>query len=63
MNRACSICRGVGWVCENHTDKAWDVDLGCVCGAGAPCKCNEADGVDEPDVSQVIVEDRPRRRH
>jgi hypothetical protein len=48
-------------VCENHLDKPWDLDLGCICGAGVPCKCNETDGIDEPDVSQVIVEDPPRR--
>jgi hypothetical protein len=28
---------------------------------GAPCKCNETDGVNEPDVSQVIGEDEPKR--
>jgi hypothetical protein len=36
---------------------------GLACGAGVPCKCNETDGIDEPDVSQVIVEDHPQRRH
>jgi hypothetical protein len=48
MNPNCPICRGIGWVCENHPEKPWDLELGCVCGAGAPCKCNETDGVDEP---------------
>ena len=57
MNPNCPICRGIGWVCENHPEKPWDPELGCVCGAGAPCKCNETDGVDEPDVSQVIGEE------
>ena len=61
MNPNCPICRGIGWVCENHSEKPWDPELGCVCGAGAPCKCNETDGVDEPDVSQVIGEDEPKR--
>jgi hypothetical protein len=42
--------------------KPWDAQLGCVCGAGAPCKCNETDGIDEPNVSQVIVENGPKRR-
>jgi hypothetical protein len=50
-------------VCENHPDKPWDTDLGCVCGAGMPCNCNETDCVDQPDVSQVIIEDAPKRRH
>ena len=49
MNPACPVCNGVGWVCENHPDKPWDADLGCVCGAGVPCKCNETGGVDDPD--------------
>lgn len=57
MNPNCPICRGIGWVCENHPEKPWDLELGCVCGAGAPCKCNETDGVHEPDVSQVIGEE------
>lgn len=36
----CPTCRGVEWVCENHTDKPWD-ESGCQCGAGAPCPaCN-----------------------
>src|SRR5437762_215983 len=52
----CQICRAIGWVCENHPDKAWDAELGCVCGAGVPCKCNETDGVDEPDVSTQTCE-------
>jgi hypothetical protein len=35
---ACSICKGTGWVCENHRDRSWpDV---CECGPGAPCVCN-----------------------
>jgi hypothetical protein len=63
MNPNCAICRGIGWVCGNHPDKPWDAEFGSVCGADAPCKCNETDGVDEPDVSQVIVEEMPQRRH
>jgi hypothetical protein len=59
MNPNCPICRGIGWVCENHPDRAWDSDLGCTCGAGEPCKCNQ-DGepsVDEPDTSQIIKQE------
>jgi hypothetical protein len=45
--------------CESHPDRPWDDELGCTCGAGTPCKCNEVGepGVDEPDISQVIIED------
>ncbi len=54
----CKICFGIGWVCENHPDRAWDEELGCVCGAGDPCVFNRSDdvkwGIEEPDVSQII---------
>lgn len=40
----CTVCKGGGWVCENHRDHAWagtaNVDE-CCGGAGAPCgSCN-----------------------
>jgi hypothetical protein len=58
MNPNCPICRGIGWVCENHPDKPWAEDIGCRCGAGMPCKCNggdeEADINNPPDTSAVI---------
>jgi hypothetical protein len=56
------ICFGIGWVCENHPDRAWDEQLDCLCGAGGPCICNKTDGVDEPDVSQLIVDPRFHRK-
>jgi hypothetical protein len=55
MNPDCPVCFGIGWVCENHPDRAWDAELGCTCGAGMPCKCN---GGEEPDISQVIIEEK-----
>jgi len=39
----CPICGGEGWVCENHTDVAWDGGSGhgADCnGAGQLCVCN-----------------------
>jgi hypothetical protein len=51
MNENCAICRGIGWVCENHPDKPYD-ELGCACGEGIPCDCNDST---PPDTSQVIV--------
>lgn len=36
--RVCTICKGEGWVCENHPDLPWQHD-GCG-GAGDPCCCN-----------------------
>lgn len=39
----CPYCLGLGWVCEEHTDRPWlkgDSDNDC-CGApGMPCTCN-----------------------
>jgi hypothetical protein len=55
-NPSCRICHGIGWVCENHSDKTWDEEIGCTCGAGMPCKCNSGE---EPDVSRVIDENPP----
>jgi hypothetical protein len=52
----CKICFGIGWVCENHPKRAWTEKLGCQCGAGMPCACVRADGLEEPDFSQVIEE-------
>ena len=55
----------VGWPSERakvSLDRAWDEELGCVCGAGDPCICNQTDGIDEPDVSQLITDPRfPRK--
>src|ERR1700694_1689193 len=53
MDKKCPICFGIGWVCENHPDRAWDREQGCECGAGIPRKCNDAD---EPDTSGVLTE-------
>jgi hypothetical protein len=47
----CPICHGIGWVCENHPEQAWDKEIGCICGAGMPCKCNSGE---EPDISEVM---------
>jgi len=56
----CKLCLGVGWVCENHHHRAWTDELGCQCGAGMPCVCVRTDGLEEPDVSQVLQEGPPR---
>lgn len=53
INPNCPICRGLGWVCENHPYLAWTKDRrGCQCGAGMPCACNGA-GIDQSVVSLV----------
>jgi hypothetical protein len=56
MNSNCAYCMGLGWVCENHPHMAWSDEAGCQCGAGMLCECNRAEGHEEPDASQVIVE-------
>jgi len=65
MNKNYPICFGIGWVCENHPDRAWHDELGCMCGAGEPCRCNSAGepGVDEPDTNQVIFEEDKSTPH
>jgi hypothetical protein len=39
INPDCPVCFGLGWVCENHPQRAWSEDVGCQCGAGMPCEC------------------------
>jgi hypothetical protein len=43
----CAVCLGLGWVCENHPKKVRDENLGCQCGAGMPCECQRAKGLDQ----------------
>jgi hypothetical protein len=40
MNSTCTICKGEGWVCEYHSNKAWGEGDGCCGGAGMPCVCH-----------------------
>lgn len=57
-NPNCPICQGIGFVCENHPDRAWSQEFGCQCGAGELCACNRSPdidaGIEEPDVSHFI---------
>ncbi|MEK9284778.1 MULTISPECIES: hypothetical protein [unclassified Bradyrhizobium] len=46
----------LGWVCENHPNRAWSAEFGCQCGAGEPCACNRTAPFDEPDVERIIEE-------
>lgn len=37
----CAICKGEGWVCENHPEIPWNGgNQECCGGAGSPCACN-----------------------
>jgi len=47
---------------RNHPDifQAWHEELGCMCGAGMPCKCNSGE---EPDVSKVLIDEKDAIRH
>jgi hypothetical protein len=60
MTKHCPICFGIGWFCENHPDKPWDQDLGCECGAGMPCECNDAD---EPDLGGIVIQEEHSTKH
>ena len=54
MNPNCPICKGLGWVCENHPELPWSDETGCQCGAGMTCQCNRTEGHEEPDVTQLL---------
>jgi len=56
----CRVC--LGWVCESHPQRAWTDELGCQCGVGMPSECQRADGLEEPNTSGVIANDRRRQR-
>ncbi len=36
----CKICKDQKWVCEFHSDIAWDEGDGCCGGAGMICICH-----------------------
>ena len=67
INPNCPICFGIGFVCENHPDRAWSAKLGCQCGAGEPCACNRSPdinaGIEGPDASHIIEDARGKKRH
>jgi len=39
----CAVCKGEGWVCEDHPDAPWDDYHQDNCGPGMPCECNKSD--------------------
>lgn len=55
MTPGCPICKGEGWVCENHPYRAWTPE-GCQCGPGMPCECNP--NAEFPPDSKVIWDTR-----
>jgi hypothetical protein len=57
MDKSCPKCFGLGWVCENHPNLPWSEEIGCICGAGMQCSCNRADdaGVEDPNISEVLI--------
>jgi hypothetical protein len=64
IDPGCRICHGLGWVCENHPRLVWS-KLGCQCGAGIRCECQEdwkedrpgtPGAVEEAELDEVIVE-------
>ncbi len=47
----CAKCQDIGWVCEEHPDRAWSmkIDGGCQCAPGMPCPdCNPAADAKQP---------------
>ena len=57
IDPTCPVCFGMGWVCENHPKRAWDGRIGCQCGAGMPCECQRANGLELPDVNKILESD------
>ena len=55
INPKCRVCRGLGWVCENHPERPWldEVD-GCQCSAGMRCECQDNDE-EEPVILEITV--------
>jgi hypothetical protein len=54
LNPACSVCRGSGWLCEEHLMLPWEHD-DCD-GVGVACACNPQAAV--PFVSVFVEYDR-----
>ena len=55
----CPIGFGIGWVCENHPDRAWHEELGCMCGAGMREPPNSYDDkADNPPWIKALAEVR-----
>jgi hypothetical protein len=59
----CTLCKGIGWVCENHPHKPWEGERACNCGgAGAPCPwCNQSDAEHPPRMPDGFDEKGQRR--
>jgi ATP-dependent DNA ligase len=41
-------------VCERHPERPYDAEIGCTCGYGAPCECNDSDPPDTRHVTVVV---------
>jgi hypothetical protein len=39
------------------SSSGWDRDFGCECGAGMPCECQQANGLEQPDTSKILSEE------
>ena len=52
----CEVCLRIGWVCENHPERAFSAEFGCQCGAGMPCERVRAGGLEQPDAGQAVQE-------
>ena len=63
INPECPICFGIGWVCENHPNRAWDEQKGCQCGAGMPCQCVRVMGLVSLDFGLTTVQLLTNLRH
>jgi hypothetical protein len=60
MNKHCHICLGIGWVCETIPTALGMMRWVACAGLGMPCCCNDGD---EPDISEVVIEEHDATRH
>lgn len=58
IDRDCSVCKGCGWVCEEHQTHPSDVTYAgpgaCGAGPGLPCECNPFGEVEWAEVHAAL---------
>jgi hypothetical protein len=64
MDKNCPKCFGYRMGVRNPS-LAWHQDLGYTCGAGMPCECNQVGepGIDPPDYSELMTDERDIKEH
>jgi len=53
MDKNCPVCFGVGWVCENHPDRAWHEELE---GCNTPLVRGQREPLDGADAATMTLD-------